>query len=142
MRIDNRNYAMARIFGVLTIYVGLAVVANIAMTSQAPGWVRYAALGLAALVAIGGLWTLRQLVIVADFDDTGITMFTLRGKVERSWTQFEQVVISIRQVGPLQMVVLTLVGRDRRKFALMIRESHWGRLGEITALAKIVEVKD
>ena len=142
MRIDNHNETYARVGMAVTIFLGLTVVAGIAMTSAAPWWVRYPALGLATAVALGGLWSLRRLVIAADFDDDGITLFTLRGRIELPWTKVEKAIITLRATGSLQQVVMTLTTADRRRYTLSIRENHWRRLGEIDELARKVEVRE
>lgn len=143
MRIDNRNYAAARLVAVVTVLVVLVMIGQVTAESQASTWpwVRYVALGVAALLAVAGVWAQRRLVLIADFDEQGIVLYTIRGRVERSWNTFDRAVISLRKVGPLQVVMLTLVGKDRKRFNMAIRETHWRQLSQIESLASKVELK-
>lgn len=141
MRIDHRNHVLARLFAVVTIFVLLMMVANETVRSESWPWLRYVVLGVLTVLAAVTLWLQRRQVLVADFDEHGIALFTIRGRVERPWESFDRAVISLRTIGPLQVVVLTLIGKDRRRFRMAIRESHWRQLSQIAELAKKVELK-
>lgn len=142
MRIDNRNVVLARLFAVVTVFVLLMMLANETMRSESWPWLRFVSMGVLGLLAAAALWVQRRLVLIADFDEQGIVLYTIRGRVPRAWATFDRAVISLRTIGPLQVVMLTLIGKDRRKFTLAIRASHWQRLSQIEELAHKVELKD